>query len=242
MRSFTLRALCVNWYYALLNLLHRPLIRRTKIDPFHQVFPEFQALILDMQSPVVVEIGARNFTGVTRRHLFPSAERYVGFDIYSGEGVDVVGDVHQLSNYFPPNSIDAILSVSVFEHLVFPWKVVLEINRVLKPGGYVFVATHATWPPHELPWDFWRYPVAGLTNLFIRETGFEIISATEGLPCKLYSLVTDPPTRALYKFNLNMGVTAIAKKISDYDSTRLRWDVDVSQAVSSRYPMPHQKA
>ena len=232
----------MNWYYALLNLLHRPLIQRVKIDPYHQVFPEFQTLIQDMQSPVVLEIGARNVTGVTRRHLFPSVGRYVGFDIYSGEGVDVVGDAHQLSNYFPPNSIDAIFSVSVFEHLVFPWKVVLEINRVLKPGGYVYVSTHPTWPPHELPWDFWRYPVAGLTSLFICETGFEIVSATEGLPCKPYSLVTDPPTRAFFKSTLNMGVAAIAKKICDYDPARLRWDVDVSQAVSSQYPMPHQKA
>jgi|RhiMethySRZTD1v2_1073278.scaffolds.fasta_scaffold82365_3 SAM-dependent methyltransferase len=229
-------------YYALLNLLHRPLLLRGDLDPFHQVFREFHTLIQEMQSPVVLEIGARNVTGETsRRRLFPSAGRYIGFDLYSGEEVNVVGDAHQLTNYFPPNSIDAILSVSVFEHLAFPWKVVLEMNRVLKVGGLVFVATHPAWPPHELPCDFWRYPVAGLSTLFIRETGFEIISATEGLPCKAYSLVTDPPTRGFFKFQLNMGVAVIAKKISEYDSVRLRWDVNVNELVSSSYPVPHQK-
>ena len=229
-------------YYAFLNFLHRPLVRRGDLDPFHQVFREFHTLIQDMQSPVVLEIGARNVTGeASRRHLFPSAERYIGFDLYSGEEVNVVGDAHQLTNYFPANSIDAILSVSVFEHLVFPWKVVLEMNRVLKVGGFVFVATHPAWPQHELPSDFWRYQVAGLTALFIRETGFKIVSATEGLPCKVYSLVTDPPTRGVFKSPLNLGVAVIAKKVSDYDSVRLKWDVNVNELVSSSYPVPHQK-
>lgn len=228
----------MNWYYALLNLLHRPLRRRVDGDPYHKVLPEFHALIAKMQAPVILEIGARNVTGVTRRHLFPSAGRYVGFDIHAGDGVDVVGDAHRLSSYFPDNSIDAIFSVSVFEHLLAPWKVVLEMNRVLKPGGCVYTSTHPAWPAHELPWDFWRYPVAGLSNLFNRETGFEIVSATEGLPCKAYSLVADAPTRDFFKYHMNMGVAVIARKVSDYDSTRLRWDVDVEQIVSTQYPSP----
>ena len=33
-----------------------------------------------------------------------------------------------------------------------PWKVVLELNRVMAEGGLLFTATHHTWPPHELPW------------------------------------------------------------------------------------------
>jgi SAM-dependent methyltransferase len=168
--------------------------------------------------------------------------RYVGFDIHAGEGVDVVGDVHQLSSHFAPNSVDAVFSASVFEHLVFPWKAVLEINRVLKPGGYVYVSTHTAWPAHELPWDFWRFPVAGLAHLFIRETGFEVVTATEGLPCKPYSLVSDPPTRPFFNYCLNMGVAAIAKKIADYDPDRLRWDIDIAQAVKSQYPLPGQGA
>lgn len=226
----------MRWYYRFLNFLHRPLMQRGEKDPYHQVFPEFQTLVQGIPAPVVLEIGARNVSGVTRRQLFPSAGRYIGFDIHSGEGVDVVGDAHQLANHFAPNSIDAVMAFSVFEHLVFPWKVILEINRVLKPGGYVFVATHPTWPAHELPWDFWRYPMAGLVHLFIRDTGFEVIRAAEGLPCKLYSLVTDPPTRALYLFHLNMGVAVLARKICDYDSARLKWEIDVRQAVRSQYP------
>jgi SAM-dependent methyltransferase len=54
-----------------------------------------------------------------------------------GEGVDPVGDVHKLSQSFPLGHFDFVFSVSVFEHLLFPWKAVLEINKVLKTGGYI---------------------------------------------------------------------------------------------------------
>lgn len=202
------------------------------------MFPEFLALLKGIDSAVLVEIGSRNVSGVTLRHLSPSVGRFVGFDVHPGDGVDVVGDAHQLANYFEPNSVDAVMSISVFEHLVFPWKVVLEINRVLKPGGYVFVSTHPAWPAHELPWDFWRYPVAGLSHLFIRDTGFEIVRAVEGLPCKAYSLVRDPPTKLFYEYHLNMGVAVIARKISDFDPSRLRWDINVDEVLQSMYPKP----
>lgn len=227
---------CTRWYVRFLNFLHRPLVKNAGQDPFHSVFPEFLALLKNIDSPVVVEIGSRNVSGVTRRHLFPSAGRFVGLDVHPGDGVDMVGDAHRLGDYFEPNSIDAVMSVSVFEHLVFPWKVVIEINRVLKPGGYVFVSTHPAWPEHELPWDFWRFPVAGLSHLFIPATGFEVVRAVEGLPCKAYSLVGDPPTRLFYEYSLNMGVALIARKIGDFDSSRLRWDVNVSEVIQSMYP------
>ncbi len=229
------------WYLKFLNFLHRPLmrmVRKAGPDPYHTTFLEFQKLLGDLDSTVVLEIGSRNVMGVTRREMFPAVSRFIGFDVHPGDGVDVVGDAHELANYFEPNSIDAVMSQSVFEHLVFPWKVVLEINRVLKPGGYVYVGTHPVWPPHELPWDFWRYPLAGLSHLFIRDTGFEIIRAVEGLPCKVYSLVDDPPTRPFYELELNIGSAIIARKICDFDQTRLRWDVNIREAVKSLYPKP----
>ncbi len=225
-------------YLSLLDFLHRPFIRKEQRFRFHELFPEFLAIVRGLPEPFVVEIGSRDVTGVTRRDLFPTAGRFVGFDVHPGRGVDVVGDAHELSKYFEPNSVDAVLSASVFEHLVFPWKVVLEINRILKPGGYVFLSTHPTWPAHELPWDFWRFPVAGISNLFIPQTGFELIEAIEGLPCRAYSLVADAPTRLLYRYTMNMGVGVLARKTGDYDREQLRWDVDPRSVVKSEYPNP----
>lgn len=191
-----------------------------------------------MPTPTILELGSRNVSGNTRRHLFPGAERYIGMDIHAGEGVDLVGDAHRMSQLVEPGSIDALFSISVFEHLVYPWKVAMEINRVLKPGGYVFISTHPTWPAHELPWDFWRFPVAGLAHLFTRELGFELVMATEGLPARIYSLVGDPPTRGVRDSYVNQGVAVIARKTHDFDPERLRWDVDVADVLKSEYPRP----
>ncbi|HLD51401.1 hypothetical protein A3K34_00150 [candidate division WWE3 bacterium RIFOXYC1_FULL_40_10] len=42
---------------------------------------------------------------------------------------------------FENSSFDAVVSLWVFEHLERPQKVVSEIHRVLKPGGYFFMCT-----------------------------------------------------------------------------------------------------
>lgn len=131
---------------------------------------------------------------------------------------------------------DFVYSISVFEHLLFPWKAVLEINKVMKPEGYVFVSTHPVWPAHELPWDFWRFPRNGFHALFNQYTGFEIVSLTEGLPCKIYSLAPDAPTRSNSFETMNQGVALIARKIGSYRSDLLKWDIEVSDVVDTMYP------
>lgn len=222
---------------AIVDLLHAPL-RRRRADPYHAVFTEFVDAVAHMATPTVVELGSRNVTGAAHRARFANAGRYVGCDVHAGEGVDLVIDVHSLSEAFPANSVDAVYSISVFEHLVFPWKVALEINRVLKPGGLVFVATHPAWPAHELPWDFWRFPEAGLAHLLGPPTGFELVRTAEGIPAKMYALSRDATLRDLAKHHVNLGVAVLARKTHDYDPDKLRWDVDMAQAIRTEYPRP----
>jgi SAM-dependent methyltransferase len=205
-------------------------------DPYHAVLPDYIARCKIMGSPRVLEIGAREVSGVSRRGLFAFAKPYVGFDIHAGPGVDVAGDAHELGHYFEPASFDGVFSISVFEHLAFPWKVAMEINQVLRLGGLCYVSTHPTWPPHELPWDFWRFPIAGLKLLFSEPFGFRVLHATEGIPAKLHSLSKDPPTRGVSGFEMSMGVALIAEKTGEYDREQLRWDVPLSSVLDSIYP------
>lgn len=184
----------------------------------------------------MLEIGSRNVTGTMHRGLFEKCEEYVGFDIVAGEGVDTVGDVHQLSKSFSADRFDFIFAVSVFEHLLFPWKAVLEINKITKPEGHVFISTHPVWPEHEMPWDFWRFPHNGFHALFNKHTGFEIVSLTEGLPCNTYSLVDDSPTRFNFLGKTNQAVALVARKTGDYRSDLLKWEIDVADVVSTMYP------
>lgn len=223
-------------YFRVLDLLHFPFVQKSSGDPYHGVFDDFIRLTEHAPSSSILEIGSRNVRDITRRNLFPDGADYVGFDILAGDGVDTVGDVHNISESFPPQRFDFVYSVSVFEHLLFPWKAVLEINKVLKTGGHVFLSTHPVWPAHELPWDFWRFPANGFHALFNKFTGFEIVSLHEGLPCKIYSLVDDAPTRENCFHTMNQGVALIARKTGDYRSDLLKWDIDISDVINTMYP------
>ena len=216
--------------------LYAPHLYRAARDPYHDVFLHFCQKCATLPDCRVLEIGSREVSGVSRRPFLHTVREFVGLDIHPGPGVDVVGDAHELQHLFPPGRFDAVFSISVFEHLAFPWKVALEINHVLRPGGLCFVSTHPVWPPHELPWDFWRFPIAGLRLLFSEPTGFRTLSGCEGLPGRVHSMVDDPPTRALSNYELPLAVALVAEKVHDYDRERLRWDVPLSSVLDSAYP------
>jgi len=231
-----MRDLSTHLYLRIMAAMHRPFVKRGRDDPYHAVFASFISLTEQAPAPSILEIGSRNVTGVTRRNLFAHCADYVGFDVVAGEGVDIVGDAHRLSKCFPAARFDFVYAISVFEHLLFPWKVVLEINKVLKPEGYVYVSTHPVWPEHEMPWDFWRFPHNGFHALFNQYTGFEVVSLAEGLPCRTYSLVDDAPTRGNCFGTTNQGVALIARKICDFRSDLLKWDIEVSDVIDTTYP------
>ncbi|MEM9685007.1 MAG: class I SAM-dependent methyltransferase, partial [Pseudomonadota bacterium] len=97
----------------------------------------------------VLEIGSRVVTGANYRSRFDKAE-YIGFDIYEGPNVDLVGDIHRLTSYFEEGDrFDLIFSQAVFEHLYAPWLAAEEISKLLRVGGQVFVITHFSWRSHE---------------------------------------------------------------------------------------------
>lgn len=134
----------------------------------------------------VLEIGSRNVTGSNLRNKFSNAD-YLGFDFYSGENVDVVGDAHKLSSYFAnQEKFDLIFSSAVFEHLHMPWVVALEIQKLLKVGGYVFIETHFSFSSHERPWNFFQFSDMGLRALFNDALGFDLIESGMSNPISGY--------------------------------------------------------
>lgn len=223
-------------YFMAIHALHRPLRTKSAEDPVHAVFGDFIDLSKQIENPSILEIGSRNVTGISRRESFPHCKDYVGFDVLAGDGVDVVGDAHDLSGLLPQEHFDYVYSVSVFEHLLFPWKAVLETNKIMKTGGYVFIWTHPVWPAHELPWDFWRFPENGFHALFNKYTGFEIIDLKEGLPGRIYSLTDDAPTHTNCLNIVNQGVALIARKTGDFRRDLLKWDIDVAEVIDTMYP------
>ena len=210
--------------------------RRVESDPYSKMLPNFIANVKANPSARILEVGARNVTGNPVRQNFAGFD-YVGMDIHPGENVDIVGDAHRLSETFPENSFDAIISIAVFEHLFFPWKVAMEMNKVLRPNGRVIVVTHPTWPSHELPWDFWRFQENGMHALFNKATGFKVVDVKEGLPARLLPLVLDRAFANVGLFNVNMAIAVEAVKIGPVDP-RLRWDVPYNEITDTMYPLP----
>jgi SAM-dependent methyltransferase len=68
---------------------------------------------------------------------------------------------------------DYIIFNQVMEHLPEPEKVLLELYRVLKPGGKVYYTGPLFYEEHEQPYDFFRYTQYGLKHLFTK-AGFRI--------------------------------------------------------------------
>jgi len=134
-----------------------------------------------------------------------------------------VGDAHQLTEYFGSESFDAVFSISTFEHLAMPWKAVLEINRVLKPDGLVFVATHQAFPLHEAPWDYWRFSDSAWRALFNPATGFEILGTALGEEASVVGHRLSAASKELDLYSAYLGSAVIARKTGD---THLSWEVE----------------
>lgn len=126
----------------------------------------------------ILEIGSREVTGLSEaRTRFPGAE-YIGFDIYDGQNVDIVGDVHRLSSYFDDDErFDFIFTSACFEHFAMPWVAAVEIAKMLKVGGVLSVKTHFSYSSHERPWNFFQFSDLGLKVLFSEALGFECIES-----------------------------------------------------------------
>ncbi len=111
------------------------------------------------------------------RSLF-NVDEYIGVD-YQAEGetyeqsaVDVFYDGHTLP--FPDAHFDSIFSSEVFEHVFNLPEILLELKRVLKPGGRILVTCPFAFGEHEIPSDFARYTSFAMNHMFT-SNGFRIV-------------------------------------------------------------------
>lgn len=73
----------------------------------------------------------------------------------------------------PPAGADGVVSFQVLEHV---WDLdwyLGEARRLLRPGGWLLLSTHGTWPYHPHPTDYRRWTRTGLIEE-LGTRGFEI--------------------------------------------------------------------
>ncbi|MEX0643720.1 MAG: class I SAM-dependent methyltransferase [Parvularculaceae bacterium] len=152
-----------------LSVITSPLyiIRRGLFKAISRLAPEIAGDILD------VGCGSKPYES-----LFTKAQSYVGVDIensghsHKDSKIDVYYDGKTLP--FPNDHFDAVVSFETLEHVFNVDEVILEIRRVLKPGGRFFLSVPFAWDEHEVPYDFARYTSFGLTHI-LEKNQFEII-------------------------------------------------------------------
>lgn len=108
----------------------------------------------------ILDYGSLDVNG-SFRDFCPEGAEYIGVDMVSGSGVDIV--LHDPCKVpLPDESIDVILSSSAFEHDPMFWQTFLEMLRLLKPGGVIYVNAPSNGAVHRYSQDSWRfYPDSG---------------------------------------------------------------------------------
>jgi len=71
------------------------------------------------------------------------------------------------------NRYDCVLCTQVLEHVPEPAKVLRELNRVLKPGGKLWISAPLSFEEHETPHDYFRYTQYAWKYM-MDEAGFDI--------------------------------------------------------------------
>lgn len=123
-------------------------------------FETYSKILNRRSSCSVIEIGSQNVNG-TLRDVCPKSYKYVGLDFVAGAGVDVVmSDPYRIP--IDSDSVDVVVTSSCFEHSEFFWLSFLEIIRILKPNGLLYLNAPTTGSFHRFPVDCWRfYPDSG---------------------------------------------------------------------------------
>jgi len=113
----------------------------------------------------VVDVGSLDVNG-TYKDLFPDCQ-YTGVDVTSGPNVDLL-----MPNEFEiplyNSTVDLVICGSCLEHCRNPHRLVEEIFRVLRPGGWALLNAPMHWREHRYPLDCFRILPDGMAAIWRR--------------------------------------------------------------------------
>ena len=155
----------------------------------HQSAYDHMALCIEKFMPNdrhyrVLDLGGRLSPGqkMTHRKLLAGFDmQYVALDVQPGNNVDIVMK-KPYTIPAPSRSADILLSGQVFEHIPFFWATMLEIARVLRPGGRAFITAPSRGHVHST-YDCWRYYPDGYRAM-AAHSGLTLLEAHTDFPPK----------------------------------------------------------
>lgn len=97
--------------------------------------------------------------------------KFIRVDINEKAEPDVVADLNKLSP-FSDNFTDVVFLFNVIYILENPLATLKEINRILKPGGRLFLTSPFIFNEAREPNDYWRFTSEALEKV-LKEAGFD---------------------------------------------------------------------
>lgn len=155
------------------NILHYNWLGgRHIVNDLKKVLPQLKGKVLD------VGCGDKPYS-----KYLTSADEHIGLDVFPLPEVDVVVPRIGKWTMLQDNSFDCVISTQSLEHITEFDNYISEIHRVLKKGG-TFVATLPFIEfEHGTPYDFRRFSVWGLKQLFGKDYEIVEIRKQGGFGC-----------------------------------------------------------
>jgi SAM-dependent methyltransferase len=110
------------------------------------------------------------------KHFFAGRCKYISQDVggkddnFTYDKIDIRSEIYDIP--LPSGTVDIILCTQVLEHLKYPAKALQEMNRLLKPGGKLYLTVPFASEEHMMPYDYFRYTRFSL-DFLMREHGFK---------------------------------------------------------------------
>jgi Methyltransferase domain len=195
--------------------------------------------IIYRDSHYIVHIGG----GPNRNH-----PKEVNLNIAAMDNVDIIGSAEALP--LDTESVDVVISNAVLEHVQDLNAAVAEIERVLKPGGFLYVEIPFMQHYHNHDFygvkfeDYRRFTKTGLVDLFKLCTVIDVgvcVGPTSTLFQILFSYLQDISSNKIYKYIISIFYNLLGNSFVWIDSVLPEEVIQNSRIPSGIYLFGRKK-
>lgn len=160
-----------NWHRALKELTKSS--HRRYLSP--AIYAQYNVAVGLMRQYVygkLIDLGCGDMP--FKEFLLDLVNTYDSLDLWpSSEEVTYVGDIQNMG-IIDSGAYDSAICLEVLEHVPDPQQALKEIYRILKPSGILIISVPHLSRIHNIPYDYFRFTLYGLTHL-LHSAGFDIV-------------------------------------------------------------------
>lgn len=183
----------------------------------------------------VLEIGGKGETIFFKTVNNPNIVWHT-LDINLENADNIFNENHIISNKeyeypFENDTYDIVVSGNVIEHVKKIWIWTKELNRIIKPNGFIITINPVSWPFHLAPIDCWRIYPDGAKALF-EDAKFTILHSTfESLELEYFGY----SSRYLYHPGFIVGDSSIANFSPENFSKGINYKISFTNKIRIFY-------